>query len=466
MSPAAGAAGRAGAAGVLAPVLRQLCGGELPVRLRAWDGSETGPPGAPTVVLRNRGALRRLLWHPGELGAAQAYVTGDLDVEGDLTQALRALWQLAGERGLTAARLPLTAWPAAARAVLTLGAAGRPPSPPASQLRVRGRRHSRARDRAVIAHHYDLPAEFYQLFLDRSMSYSCAYWRSDAPDYTLADAQRDKLDLVCRRLGLGPGTRLLDLGCGWGALTVHAASRYGARVTAVTLSSQQGAYLRRRIRDLGLDPQVSVQVGDYRELTAAPFDAVACIEMGEHVGAAGYPAFCARLRELLRPGGLLLIQQMARHGRQPGGGPFIESFIAADMHMRPAGETAGLLENAGLEVCQVELMREHYHRTIRAWLAALEHRFAEAVSLVGPEVARVWRLYLAGGALAFEQGRMSVHQFLAARPGPGKGWSLPTAIAASRMGAASASAAAGRGRAVAAAPAPLPPAGPDGQVRA
>ncbi len=422
-------------AGLLARVLRQFCGGELPVRIRAWDGSEAGPAGRPAVILRSNRALRRLLWNPGELGLAQAYVAGELDVDGDLAEGLRLVWQATTEGRLSRPRL--AAWPSAMLAAVRLGAIGPLPPAPACQIRVSGRPHTRRRARQVISHHYDLPVGFYGLFLDPSMAYSCAYWRPSGPDRTLADAQRDKLDLVCRRLRLRPGARLLDLGCGWGSLAVHAASRCGASVTAVTLSAQQGRYTRRRVRDLGLGPQVHVRVGDWRDLGGEPYDAIACIEMGEHVGAVAYPEFCARLAGLLRPGGLVVVQQMARRGR-PGGGPFIESFIAPDMHMRPVGETVSLLEDAGLEVTEVEGMRQDYHRTIRAWQAAFEHRISEAEALIGSEAVRVWRLYLSGAALAFEQGRMSVHQILASRPGPAP--ATPAPKTAARPAAVSASA--------------------------
>ncbi len=247
------------------------------------------------------------------------------------------------------------------------------------------------------------------------MAYSCGYWTSDRPGYGLADAQRDKLDLVARKLGLRSGTRLLDLGCGWGSLTVHAARRYQARVTGVTLSAEQGGYVAARLRGLGLTGRAQVLVQDYRDEAGSGYDAVASLEMGEHVGAAGYPAFCAALRDRLRPGGRVLIQQMSRGGSAPGGGAFIESYVAADMHMRPVGETVGLLEQAGLEVLGVESMRPHYVRTIRAWLANLEDNADAATKVIGAERVRLWRLYLAGGALAFEEGRMGVDQVLAAR---------------------------------------------------
>jgi cyclopropane-fatty-acyl-phospholipid synthase len=400
---------------LLQPIVRQLFGGDLPVRLRAWDGSETGPDHGPTLVLRSRQALRRLLWHPGELGLAQAYVAGELDVDGDLTDGLRSVWGSVRDRRLSGVRLSPAGWLMAARAVVALRIPGPRPPAPASEARISGRLHSRGRDKAVISHHYDVPAGFYQLILDPAMAYSCALWTSADPDYTLADAQRDKLDAVCGKLGLGPGMRLLDVGCGWGSLAVHGAGSYGADVTAVTLAREQARFVRARVAMEGLAGKVAIRNQDYRDVGRGQYDAVASIEMGEHVGDREYPAFCGQLRGLLRPGGRLLIQQMSRGAVAPGGGRFIEAYIAPDMHMRPVGETIELLEQAGLEVISVEAMREHYTMTIRAWLATLEERFDEVTAMVGAEAARVWRLYLAGGALAFEEGRMGVHQILAVR---------------------------------------------------
>ncbi|HEY1915685.1 MAG TPA: cyclopropane-fatty-acyl-phospholipid synthase family protein [Streptosporangiaceae bacterium] len=404
-----------GVAQRLAPLIEQFTRGELPVRLRAWDGSEAGPPGPPTVVLRTPRAVRRMLWHPGELGLAQAYVTGELDVEGDLTQALRLAWHTGQERHLDGVKAGPAGYAAAVRQLASLGVLGLPPRTPAAQARVSGRLHSRARDRAVIAHHYDLTAAFYRLILDPQMAYSCARWESDDPGYTLEDAQRAKLDSICRQLRLAPGHRLLDVGCGWGSLSLHAARHFKAEVTAVTLSAEQGAFVTSRVRDLGLTDLVTVRIQDYREMTGQRYDAIASVEMGEHVGDSQYPAFCAQLHRLLADDGRLLIQQMSRGARAPGGGAFIESYIAPDMHMRPVGETVNLFEAAGFEVCQVEAMREHYVRTIRAWLANLEERKAEITALIGQQQVRVWQLYLHGGALSFEEGRMGVHQILAVR---------------------------------------------------
>ena len=227
----------------LEAALRPFVGDELPVRLRAWDGSEAGPKDAPLVELRSRDALRRLLWHPSELGAAQAYVTGDLEVRDDLDATLTHVWAVAAQRGLTGVRRSPRTVARALRTALAVGAVGRAPRLPASQARVRGRLHSKLRDRRAISHHYDLSNEFYSLLLDPSMAYSSGYWRSDDPSYTVQDAQRDKLDLVCRKIGLEEGMRFLDVGCGWGSLSLHAAEHFGARVTGVTIAAEQKRFI-------------------------------------------------------------------------------------------------------------------------------------------------------------------------------------------------------------------------------
>ena len=245
------------------------------------------------------------------------------------------------------------------------------------------------------------------------MAYSCAYWDPQTMD--LAAAQRAKLELIMSKLALEPGQALLDMGCGWGSLTLHAA-RARAQVTGVTLSREQGRYVRQRARGLGLGDRAEVRIQDYRDPLDGLYDAIASVEMGEHVGAARYPAFCAALYGRLRPGGRLLIQQMSRTTRR-GGGPFIESYIAPDMDMRPVGETIRLIQDAGFEVLGVEAMREHYARTIRAWLENFEANLPAITTILTAEQVRVWRLYLAGGALAFEQGRMGVDQILS-RKGP------------------------------------------------
>lgn len=410
----------------LAAVVTPLFGGELPVRLRAWDGSEAGPRDAPVLVVRDASALRRLVYRPGELGLAQAYVTGEIDVEGDLLDGLRRVWATVRERGATP-RLSPGVLAAGLRTAAGLGVLGRPPAPPASQARLRGRLHSARRDRDAIAHHYDLSNDFYSLILDPHLAYSCAYFTSDDPDYSLEDAQRDKLDLVCRKLGLHEaqsGHRHLDIGCGWGSLSLHAAQAYGVQVVGVTIAQEQKAFIDRRVAERGLEGRVDIRLQDYRDVADGPFDTVSSIEMGEHVGERNYPVFAGQVHHLLRPGGRALVQQMSRTTR-PGGGPFIEAFIAPDMHMRPVGRTVDLFEQAGLEVRDVHALREHYVRTVDAWYATFEANWDRAVAMVGEEVARVWRLYLVGGALAFEEGRMGVDQLLLVRPTPDGRSSLP-----------------------------------------
>ncbi|WP_134740430.1 cyclopropane-fatty-acyl-phospholipid synthase family protein [Nocardioides sp. 503] len=404
----------------LAAAVAPFVGGELPVRLRAWDGSEAGPLDAPLVELRSPAAVRRLLRHPGELGAAQAYVTGELEVHErdgwDLDAALTHAFSVARDRGLSGGRPSIGALARAVRTVMGIGALGRPPAAPASQARIRGRLHSPLRDRRSISHHYDLSNEFYSLILDPSMAYSCGYHVT--PDATLEEAQSAKLSLVCRKLGLEPGMRLLDVGCGWGSLSLHAAEHFGARVVGVTIAAEQKRFIDARIAERGLQDRVEIRLQDYREVPERDhFDAVSSLEMGEHVGQDNYPTYAEVLHRSVRPGGRVLVQQMSRTGAWPGGGPFIESFIAPDMHMRPVGETVALLEGSGLEARDVHALREHYVLTVGGWLRRFESNVERLTELVGEEVVRVWRLYLVGGAMAFRDGRMGVDQVLLVRPG-------------------------------------------------
>ena len=340
-----------------------------------------------------------MLWAPGEIGLARAYVTGELDVEGDLADAFRRIWAATRQRNLNGPARPGDPGPRGCELPSALGVVRRPLPPPTSEARPKGRLHSRRRDAEVISHHYDLSNALYTLLLDENMAYSCAYWTSDDPSYTVADAQRDKLDLICRKLDLRPGVRLLDVGCGWGALSVHAAKEYGAQVTGVTISREQLAFGQARVAAEGLEHLVDLRLQDYRDLADGPYDAISTIEMGEHVGAANYPAFLATLHGLLRAEGRLLTQQMSHRPNHPGGGPFIESYIAPDMHMRPLPELLGLIDAAGFEIRDVHALREHYVRTVEAWHEEFERRWDEVVAFVGLEQARVWRLYLVGGAL-------------------------------------------------------------------
>ncbi len=408
------------AAARIESALRPLLRGSLPVRLTAWDGSTAGPADAPAVVIDSPRALRRILWRPGERGAAQANVTGEIDVDGDLGDALTTAWRTVAERRISGvrprdvARLAVTA--------ARVGALGAPPPAPSTQAHLSGRRHEKQRDRAAISHHCDASNEFYALLLDPSMAYSCAYFTRNIPGapvdpgYGLAEAQRDTLDLVCGKLALEPGKRLLDVGCGWGSLSLHAAEHCGAQVVGITIARAQQEYIQARIDESGLQDRVEVRLLDYRDLDDTGFDAVASLEMGEHVGDRNYSRYARALYDAAAPGAPVLVQQMSRRGRHRGGGPFIESFIAPDMAMRPVGRTVARLADAGLEVRGVQALREHYVWTAHAWLRRLEDRWDDAVALLGVEGARTWRLHLAGGALAFEQGRMGVDQILLRRP--------------------------------------------------
>ncbi|MFD9005409.1 class I SAM-dependent methyltransferase [Streptomyces sp. NPDC059582] len=411
--------------------VEQLLGEPLPMRIRAWDGSQAGPPGAPTLVVRNRRALRRLLWKPGELGLARAWVAGDLDVEGDLYTALDALSGLFWERGEDARTLAQALREpqvrAAVRGLVKLAGPALPPAPPREEVRrPRGRLHlhTRRTDRHAISHHYDVGNDFYETVLGPSMVYSCAYWESSAPDTTLEDAQRDKLELVCRKLGLSAGQRLLDVGCGWGSMAVHAAREHGVSVVGITLSQEQAAYARKRVAEEGLTDRVEIRVQDYRDVHDGPYDAISSIGMAEHVGAERYLEYAENLHALLKPGGRLLNHQIARRPHRDESAyevdEFIDAYVFPDGELAPVGTTVTQLERAGFEVRDVESIREHYALTLRRWVANLEADWPRAVRLTGPGRARVWRLYMAASAVSFERNRIGVNQVLAVRT-PGSG---------------------------------------------
>ncbi|WP_328502834.1 cyclopropane-fatty-acyl-phospholipid synthase family protein [Streptomyces sp. NBC_00457] len=405
----------------LKSLVEQLLGVPLPVRIRAWDGSQAGPPGAPTLVVRNRRAVRRLLWKPGELGLARAWVAGDLDIDGDLYTALDLMSGFIWERGeddrtlVQALRDPEVR--AAVRGLVKLGGPALPPAPPREEVR-RGpaHLHTKRSDRRAISHHYDVGNDFYEIVLGPSMVYSCAYWEDAG---TLEDAQRDKLELICRKLALTPGQRLLDVGCGWGSMAIHAAREHGVSVVGITLSHEQAAYARKRVAGEGLTDKVEIRVQDYRDVADGPYDAISSIGMAEHVGSARYLEYARTLYALLKPGGRLLNHQIARRPQRDEStysvDDFIDSYVFPDGELAPVGATVTQLERARFEVRDVEAIREHYALTLRRWVANLQADWAHAVRLTSPGRARVWLLYMAACALAFEHNRIGVNQVLAVR---------------------------------------------------
>ncbi|MGW1411385.1 class I SAM-dependent methyltransferase [Streptomyces sp. NPDC002403] len=415
----------------LTALAEELLGEKLPVRIRAWDGSESGPPGAPVLVIRNRRALRRLLWKPGELGLARAWVAGELDIEGDLYEALDLMASLIWERGADAedgihpVRDPKVR--AFAKGLLRLAGPWPPPPAPPEEVRRRtGTLHTKRRDKEAISHHYDVGNDFYELVLGPSMVYSCAYWEDSG---NLEDAQRDKLDLVCRKLALKEGDRLLDVGCGWGSMAIHAAREYGARVTGVTLSVEQAAFARKRIAQEGLTDRIEIRVQDYRDVRDGPYDAISSIGMAEHVGAVRFREYADDLYALLKPGGRLLNHQIARRPEKDESAyhvdDFIDAYVFPDGELAPVGRIVATLEEAGFEARDVESIREHYALTLRRWVANLEKQWDRAVRMTSAGRARVWRLYMAASALSFEHNKIGVNQILVVRPAEGGASRMP-----------------------------------------
>jgi cyclopropane-fatty-acyl-phospholipid synthase len=425
----------ADAAPLLAPIVRRLLGGALPFALEAWDGSRveadepvgaraaTAAERAPvTVVVRSPDALRRILYAPGELGLARAHIVGDIDVDGDIFDLLAVRDVLGGATDHVRVGPRLGDVGPLLRSMRELGALGRPlPAPPEEARLGRHRRHSRRRDASAVRHHYDVGNEFYELVLGPAMTYSCAFWADGVDD--LQTAQAAKHELVCRKLGLQPDMRVLDIGCGWGSFVVHAAKHHGARALGITLSPEQAAYARQRVIDDGLEDRVEIRVQDYRDLDEPEFPAIASVGMFEHVGADEADTYAAAVTRLLAPGGRLLNHAISRADPDDEAGvddrSFVGRYVFPDSALHEVGQVVTTLQRAGLEVRDVESLREHYARTLRSWVANLQDSWDEAQMLAGPARARTWRLYMAGSAVAFEAGRISIHQVLAVRPQAG-----------------------------------------------
>jgi len=409
---------------------------ERPFALRFWDGTELAATsaGGPVFTVHSPAAIAHLLRAPGQLGLGRAYAAGVLEAD-DLDRVIGLLdsFQAPAIDAATRARLMLAAIRACG---LT-----RPPKIPASELRPRGRRHSRERDARAVRHHYDVSNEFFVLFLDESMTYSCALFSRelDAPGetwgalpreagelrsseereaLTLERAQEAKRELVCRKLGLKEGERLLDVGCGWGSFVIHAAERHGVRAVGITLSPSQAELARRRVAEAGLQDRVEIRVEDYRDLGASGerYDAIASIGMVEHVGANQIDVYARQLAELLEPGGLLLNHGIARlrHGEAEAG-PFSERYVFPDAAPLHVSRVTLALERAGIEPLHVEGMRQDYADTLSEWIERLDANRAQAERLAGGERVRVWRLYLRAARNGFATGFTSIFQVLGRR---------------------------------------------------
>ena len=395
----------------LAEVVQSVLGNEIPLGITAYDGSAAGPPDAvATLVIRSPDALSRIISRPGELGLSRAYVAGDLDIDGDIYSALDLDISMSSLRLVptTVARLLQAAGPSVLRLL----------PPPEEEARLHGRIHSRGRDRDSIRHHYDVSNTFYEMVLGSSMTYSCALF--ETPEDDLATAQANKYELVSRKLGLRSGMRLLDVGCGWGGMAIHAATNHGVDVLGITLSSEQYDWATKRVAECGLGGQVEIRLQDYRELTDGPFDAISSIGMFEHVGRRRMVDYFHRLCALLRPGGRLLNHAIGRPGEDDGrlrgraeatgrrvavaaglrgpsriASPFMDRYVFPDGELHEVGTVVSMMQNSGFEIRHLETLREHYALTLRHWVENLEANWDWQFARSGPLVpgcgACTWR---------------------------------------------------------------------------
>jgi cyclopropane-fatty-acyl-phospholipid synthase len=410
----------------LAEVFERVAGPDAPVAFDAYDGSRAGPSDSPIkITVKSPVAVSYLAQAPGALGLARAYVAGHLDVDGDMYSAL--------SRMVSAQRLEISV----PQRLQLLQALGGPKvlvprvAPPPQEVRVNrrwlsGRRHTKQRDASAISHHYDVSNTFYEWVLGPSMAYTCACY--PFADATLEQAQYHKFDLVARKLALRSGMRLLDVGCGWGGMVMHAAREHGVQALGVTLSAEQASWAQRAIKEAGLSELAEVRHLDYRDVTETGFDAVSSIGLTEHIGKAQLPDYFAFLYGKLRPEGRLLNHCITR---PDNAGParvtdgFIYRYVFPDGELEGPGYLMSLMHDAGFEVRHAENLREHYAKTLTAWCANLDAHWDEAVAEVGQGTARVWRLYMAGSRLGFERNQIQLHQMLGVRLGEAGASGMP-----------------------------------------
>ena len=383
---------------------------ERPFHVHFWDGGvvEATSAGAPTFFVRRPSALSHILRAPGTLGLGRAYVDGSLDVD-ELDAAFIVVddWEPPPLSVADRARLGL--------GIVAAALPGGLPRRPSLELILRGERHSLERDAAAIRYHYDVGNDFFALFLDRSMTYSCAIYSRGAQ--TLEEAQRTKLDLVASKLDLKPGMALLDVGCGWGSFAIHAAKHYGVTVTGVTLSPSQAEFARKKVAEAGLSEQVEIRVADYRQLPRTSFDAIASIGMSEHVGESQIDNYAKSLFALLRPGGVLLNHAIAALDPEYDAleDEFSMRYVFPDGEALPLSRVQLALERAGFHVDHVEGFREDYARTLRDWTARLDEHLERAEMLAGVQRTRIWRLYLRAARHGFDTSITAVYQVRARR---------------------------------------------------
>jgi cyclopropane-fatty-acyl-phospholipid synthase len=394
----------------IAEIIERAVGRDAPLEFTGYDGSRSGDRDAPVRIdIKSPLAMSHLASAPGELGLARAYISGTLDIVGDMYTALASM-----------AASTLETIPAKVRAemALRLGASRLwwPVRRPAVESRLRGRRHSKARDQDAITHHYDVSNRFYEWVLGPSMAYTCAVYPTD--DASLEEAQWTKHDLVARKLGLKEGQRLLDVGCGWGGMVMHAAKHYGVRALGVTLSRKQAEWGQKKIAEAGLTELAEIRHLDYRDVAESGFDAVSSIGLTEHIGRAALPGYVRSLHEKLRPGGRLLNHCITRpdNSQRARVGGFFDRYVFPDGELLGPGHIISAIHDNGFEVRHEENLREHYAKTLTGWCTNLDDHWAEAVREVGEDRARVWRLYMAGSRLGFERNNIQLHQVLAVKP--------------------------------------------------